>query len=113
VARGQFAAVRVPIAGGVAAFDRVRFRVSSPKPIRAWVQLRVAGNAERWGATFYADATERIVDLPLRSLPPIGVTSSAQPPLDRVDSLLFVVDTLNALPGSNGSMVLSEIAFVR
>ena len=112
--RGQFAALRIPIAGGLAAFDGVRFRVTSSKPMRAWVQLRApVGNTERWGTTFYADAEERTVDLPLRAFLPIGVTSSDQPPLDRVDSLLFVVDTLNFLPGTSGSMVVSEIAFVR
>ena len=112
--RGQFAAVRVPITGGLAMFDRVRFRVSSPAPLRAWMQLRApVGNTERWGTTFYADSEERIVELPLRSFRPIGDTSSEQPPLDRVDSLLFVVDTLNFLPGSKGSMLIAEIAFVR
>lgn len=112
--RGQFAAVRVPITGGLASFDRVRFRVRSPTPLRAWVQLRApVGNTERWGTTFYADNEERVVDLPLRSFRPIGETSSQEPPLDRVDSLLFVVDTLNFLPGSKGSMLISEIAFVR
>jgi hypothetical protein len=111
---GQFAAVRIPISGGVAAFDRVRFRVSSPVPLRAWAQLRApVGNTERWGTTFYADATERLVDLPLAAFLPIGETSSQAPPLDRVDSLLFVVDTLNFRPGASGSMILSEIAFVR
>jgi hypothetical protein len=111
---GQFAAIQIPITGGVAAFDRVRFRVSSPTPLRAWVQLRApVGNTERWGTTFYTDAAGRLVDLPLRAFIPIGVTSSQQPPLDRVDTLLFVVDTLNFLPGATGSMVLSEIAFVR
>jgi hypothetical protein len=112
--RGQFAAVRVPINGGMAAFDRVRFSATSPKPLRAWVQLRApVGNTERWGTTFYADAETRLIDLPLRSFLPIGVTSSDQPPLDRVDSLLFVVDTMNFLPGASGSMLLSDIAFVR
>ena len=112
--RGQFAAVRVPITGGLAAFDRVRFRVTSPVPLRAWVQLRApVGNTERWGATFYADGDERVIDLPFRSFRPIGDTSSEQPPLDRVDALLFVVDTLNFLPGSKGAMTLSDIAFVR
>ena len=114
VPRGQFAAVQVPITGGLASFDRVRFRATSPKPLRAWVQLRApVGNTERWGTTFYADAEARMIDVPLRSFLPIGVTSSDRPPLDRVDSLLFVVDTLNFLPGTSGSMVLSEIAFVR
>ena len=114
VPRGQFAAVQIPITGGLAAYDRVRFKVTSPKPLRAWVQLRApVGNTERWGSTFYADGQERIIDLPLRLFAPIGTTSSQAPPLDRVESLLFVVDTLNFLPGSTGSMVLSEIAFVR
>ena len=114
IPRGQFAAVQVPIIGGLASFDRVRFTVTSSRPLRAWVQLRApVGNTERWGTTFYADAEARMIDVPLRSFLPIGVTSSEPPPLDRVDSLLFVVDTLNFLPGTSGSMVLSEIAFVR
>jgi hypothetical protein len=114
VPRGQFAALRVPITGGLASFDRVRFRVSAPAPLRAWVQLRApVGDTERWGTTFYADREERVVDLTLRSFLPIGLTSSEQAPLDRVDALLFVVDTMNFLPGSKGSMMLSEIAFVR
>jgi hypothetical protein len=90
------------------------FRVSSPKPARAWVQLRApVGSAERWGLTFYADAESRVIDLPLRAFAPIGVTSSAQPPLDRVDALLFVIDTLNSLPGAQGEMTISEVAFVK
>ena len=112
--RGQFAAIRIPVTGGLAAFGRVRFRVSSPKPLRAWIQLRApVGNTERWGTTFYADADERQVDVPLTAFRPIGVTSSEQPPLDRVDSLLFVVDTMNFLPGASGAMVLADVAFVR
>ena len=102
---GQFAAVSVPVSGGLTAFDRVRFRVSASAPMRVWVQLRApVGNVERWGRTFYADTEPRLVDVALATFAPIGVTSSAQAPLDRVDSLLFVVDTLNTLPGKNGSM---------
>jgi hypothetical protein len=111
---GQFAAVRVPVSGGVTAFDRVRFRVSASAPMRVWVQLRApVGNAERWGRTFYADTDPRIVDVAFATFAPIGVTSSPLPPLDRVDSLLFVVDTLNTLPGKSGSMKISEVGFVK
>lgn len=114
IAAGQFAAVRIPISGGLAAFDRLVFRVSSPKPVRAWIQLRApVGNADRWGMTFYADAESRVIDVPLRAFAPIGVTSSGQPPLDRVDALLFVIDTLNSLPGTRGEMTISEVAFVK
>lgn len=111
---GQFAAVRVPVTGGLASFDRVRFRVSASRPMRLWVQLRApVGNTERWGRTFYADTESRLVDVALPTFTAIGVTSSPQAPLDRVDSLLFVVDTLNSLPGSKGSVIISEIGFVK
>ena len=111
---GQFAALRVPVSDGLTAFDRVRFRVSASAPMRVWVQLRApVGNTERWGRTFYADTGPRIVDLALATFAPIGVTSSSQPPLDRVDSLLFVVDTLNTLPGRSGNITITEVAFVR
>lgn len=110
---GQFAAVQLPASGGLAAFDRVRFTVTSSTPMRAWVQLRAGQATERWGKTFYADRESRIVELPLRDFLPIGTTSTAAPPLPRIDSLLFVVDTLNSRPGTSGSMTLSDIAYVR
>ena len=81
--------------------------------MRVWIQLRAGTATERWGRTFYADTTERMVDLPLRDFLPIGNTSAEAPPLDRVDSLLMVVDTLNNRPGSSGTITLSEVAFVR
>lgn len=113
VPAGQFAAVQLPVAGGVSAFERVRFTVRSAAPLRAWLQLRAGPATERWGKTFYADEEPRVVELSLRDFLPIGVTSTAAPPLSRVDSLLFVVDTLNSRPGATGAVTLSEIAFVR
>jgi hypothetical protein len=111
---GQFAAAAVPVSDGLAAFDRVRFRASAAAPMRVWVQLRApVGNTERWGRTFYVDTEPRIIDIALASFAPIGVTSSAQAPLDRVRSLLFVVDTLNTLPGRSGNLTISEVAFVK
>ena len=111
---GQFAAVRVPVSGGLASSDRVRFRVSASAPMRVWVQLRApVGNTERWGRTFYADTEPRIVDIAVATFAAIGVTTTARAPVDRVDSLLFVVDTLNTLPGTSGSMTISEVGFVK
>jgi hypothetical protein len=109
-----FAAIRIPVTGGLALFDRVRFTVSADRPIRAWTQLRTAGAAaERWGRTFYADDQPRTIDLRLGQFQPIGRTSVAAPPLDAVDSLLFVVDWLNNPPGSKGTITLSNVSFVR
>ncbi|MDO8677578.1 MAG: CehA/McbA family metallohydrolase [Acidobacteriota bacterium] len=113
-ARGQFAALQIPITGGLAPFDRVRFTVVSDRPMRAWAQLRATvGTPERWGRTFYTDEEERIVDLRLEDFQPIGGNAAAKPPLDKVDSLLFVVDTLNTLPGGTGTITISQVAFVR
>ena len=112
--RGQFAAIRIPITGGLAAFDRARFSVVSGRPMRVWAQLRAsAGNTGRWGRTFYADEQPRTINLSLKDFQSIGVTSASRPPLDKVDSLLFVVDTLNTLPGGKGSITISDVAFVR
>ena len=111
---GQFAAVAIPVSTGLAQFDRVRFRVSASAPMRVWVQLRApVGNTERWGRTFYADTESRIVDVAFATFAAIGVTSSPQAPVDRVDSLLFVVDTLNTLPGRSGSLTISQVGFVK
>ena len=113
-AAGQFAAVPIPVSGGLDAFDRVQFRVSASAPMRAWVQLRApTGNTERWGATFYADRTPRIVDVPFSTFRSIGVTTVPRPPLDRVQFLLFVVDTLNTLPGTKGRLTIGDVAFVK
>lgn len=113
-AAGQFAAVPIPASPGLESFAAVQFRVSSPAPIRVWAQLRApVANSERWGATFYADSEARTVTIPFEKFRPIGVTSSVQPPLAQVQFLLFVVDTLNTLPGSRGTLAISEVAFVK
>jgi hypothetical protein len=111
---GQFAAVPIPVSPGLDAFGAVQFRVSSPRPIRVWAQLRApVGNTERWGATFYADSEVRTITIPFAKFRPIGVTSSVQAPLAQVQFLLFVVDTLNSLPGSKGQITISEVGFVK
>jgi hypothetical protein len=113
-AAGQFAAASVPITGGIAGFERVRFVVSATSPVRVWVQLRApVGNTERWGATFYADVEPRTVDLPFARFNAIGMTSTPRAPLGKVDSLLFVADTLNTRPGTKGRMTISDVGFVK
>lgn len=113
-ARGQFAALQIPINGGLAAFDRVRFTVMSDRPLRAWTQVRATvATTERWGRTFYSDDPPRTIELSLNAFQPIGPNAAPKPPLDKVDSLLFVVDTLNTLPGTKGTITISDVAFVR
>ena len=113
-ARGQFAALQIPINGGLAAFDRVRFTVMSDRPLRAWTQLRATvATTERWGRTFYTDEQPRTIELRLDDFQPIGPNAAPKPPLDKVDSLLFVVDTLNALPGKARSRFLTLLCSLK
>jgi hypothetical protein len=110
---GQFAAVQLPVTGGLDGSERVRLTVTASAPMRVWLQVRAGQASERWGKTFYADTESRTVELALKEFLSIGQTSSAAPPLARVDSLLFVVDTLNHRPGAAGSLTISDVAFVR
>jgi hypothetical protein len=115
-ARGaQYAAMRFPITGGLAAHDRLQLRVRSNRPMRVWAQLRAPGGAglERWGQSFYVDETLNGIELNFRDFRPFESWSSAEPPLNRVDALLLVVDTVNTDPGSAGRMAFTDLWFAR
>ncbi|MGH9199773.1 MAG: CehA/McbA family metallohydrolase [Vicinamibacterales bacterium] len=110
---GQYAAVRVPVSG-LSEATRVRFDVNADRPMRVWVQLRRPGGVgERWGRTVYVDETKRSIDLEIERLAPIGVTTTARAAMAVVDSLLFVVDTVNTRSGSSGTVRFSNVGFAR
>jgi hypothetical protein len=110
---GQFAALRIPVSA-LSGFRAVRARVVADRPMRAWMQLRApVGKVERWGSTFYADTDERVIELALDGFTPIGPLPGPHPPMDKVDSLLFVVDTLNTLPGKGGTLRVLSVELAR
>ena len=108
---GQFAAMVAPVEGDNG-FDRVQFTVRASRPMRLWLQLRLPGgrDGQRWGRSVYVDTTPRLVVVRLQDLAPLGVTSSQQPIVARIRSVLFVVDTVNALPGSSGTIYVTGVA---
>jgi hypothetical protein len=112
---GQYAALRFPVDGGLAAHDRLQLRARSDGPRRVWAQLRAPGSAEgeRWGTSFYLDDTLTSIDLRFADFEPLGPVSSARPPLDRVDSLLLVIDMVNSLPGTTGRIAITDLWLVR
>jgi hypothetical protein len=113
VAAGQYAAIRVPVRG-LEAFTSVRFDVSSERPMRLWVQLRKPdGSGERWGRSVYSEQVGRTAAVSFDRLKPIGPTATERAALASVDSLLFVVDTVNTRPGSEGRVKLSNVALAR
>lgn len=106
----QYAAVRFPV-DGVAAHDRLQLHGRATQPMRAWIQLRAStlGSGERWGRTVYLDEQYRSVDVRFSEMQPLGLTSTPTPPLDKVDAVLIVVDTVNTKPGSRGALHLTEL----
>ncbi len=111
----QFAAMRFPVDGGLASQDRLQLRLRADAPRRLWAQLRAPSprGGERWGSTFYVDETLQPVELQFADFRPLGPVSSERPPLDRIDSLLLVVDTVNSLPGSSGTLSISDLWLAR
>jgi hypothetical protein len=107
---GQYAAVRFPV-NGLAGHDRLQLRARASGPMRMWVQLRAStvGDGERWGRSLYLDQDYRTIEVGFDDLEPLGPMSTAAPPLDEVDVILFVVDTVNTVPGAGGAVQLAEL----
>jgi hypothetical protein len=107
---GQYAAVRFPV-NGLAGHDRLQLRARAGGPMRVWVQLRAStvGDGERWGRSVYLDQDYRAIEIGFDHMEPLGPASTARPPLDKVDVILLVVDTVNTFPGASGAVQLAEL----
>ena len=113
--RQQFAAMRFALDPDLRTRDRLQLRVASDRPRRLWAQLRAPGgrDGERWGKTFYVDETLRVIELRFADFQPLGLVSSERPEVERVDSLLIVIDTLNSRPGAAGVLEFAEVSLAR
>jgi|GEM_PF-820178 len=106
-----FAALAVP-ALDLAGTDRLLLRAQADQPMRLSVQLRhpsASPDGERWGSSVYVDGTNREYEIPMASFRPIG-TTAAVPPLDRIDRVLLVVDTVNHRPAHQGHLLIYHLA---
>jgi hypothetical protein len=107
---GQYAAMAVPLPpDALGAGDRLSFTARGASPMRVSVQLRShAGGGARWRRSVYVPSRPIEVSLGLREFlpvdaPPTGLDAAA------VDSLLFVIDTVNTAPGSGGELTVSAL----
>ena len=111
---GPYVALAMP-AGPLAGYDRLSFKARAMRPMRLSVELRAphGEQGERWSRSVYLDETPRQVTVFFDQLTPRGTTSSARPDPAGVAHVLFVVDTVNAAPGSNGQVWIDDVAFGR
>ncbi len=106
----QYAAL-VTTAAGDRPLERIRFTARAERPMRLSVQIRTPGGADgrRWRRSIYVDQTPRVIDLALSELEPVGPATALRPIVARVQSVLFVIDTINAAPGATGQVWLSGV----
>jgi hypothetical protein len=80
--------------------------------MRVSVQLRrpdgtAAG--QRWATSLYLDETSRAFRLPLRGFVPLGHRQPLTDTLHGLDSILFVIDHVNAAMGTSGMFWLNGV----
>ena len=114
-ASNPFAAFVMPADSALPAYDRLMFTAWANRPMRLSVQLRepVGEAGERWQRSVYLDSTPRSVTVYFDDMRPLGVTSRARPTLANVQSVLFVVDTLNTPLGGNGTLWMDDVKYAR
>lgn len=110
---GQYVALASG-ASGTAAIERIEFTATSTRPMRVSVQIRLPGGVEgqRWRRSIYVDGTPRHVSVALSELDAVDRRSPLRPISARVQSVLLVIDTLNALPGSSGELSVRDMGYV-
>jgi hypothetical protein len=116
-----YVAAAVPVIKNITDYDTLTFSIRSDKPARVSVQLRalLPGRSEptlnsregRWRRSVYADATPRTVSLRFDDMKPVLETLGPHPPLNHTETLLFVIDTVNTLIGSSGSIGLENLRY--
>ena len=110
---GQYAAVSFRVPNGLAGRDRVQLQARASRPMRIWVQLRASslGGGDRWGHSVYLDPQtgSEVKELFIDDFVPLGPTTTDSLPLESVDALLLVADTVNSKPGTSGTIEILEM----
>jgi hypothetical protein len=102
---------RVP--AGMSSYRRLKFVARADRPMRISVQLRtpdVGRTLRRWQRSVYVDTSAREQVVEFDDLTPSPGTEAGKPPLDQVNAVMLVVDTVNTKPGSSGSLWVSSPA---
>ena len=115
MASSPFTALVMPAGPELPAHDRLMFTAWADHPMRLSVQLREPeGEAgERWHRSVFLDSTPRDVTVYFDDMMPRGPTSHLRPALANVESILFVIDTVNTPLGGNGTLWMDDVKYAR
>jgi hypothetical protein len=97
--------------GAATGYAGLTFVARASSPARVSIQLRAAAG-QRWARSVYLDESSRDVAVFFDEMTPLGQARGAVP-LDSVQDLLVVVDTVNTAPGSSGRIWIDEVAYAK
>jgi hypothetical protein len=104
------------VPAGMGSYRQLKFSARADRPMRISVQLRtpdVGRTLRRWQRSVYVDSAPREHVVEFDDLTPAPGTEAGKPPLDQVNAIMLVVDTVNTKPGSSGSLWVSGPALQR
>lgn len=104
---GQYAALGISVGRAFSGADRIAFQAHASRRMRVSVQARHPQTGGRWQRSIYVDTTSREVVVPLNEFRAIGSSGAFDP--SSTDTLLFVVDTVNTLPGTSGTVTIANL----
>jgi hypothetical protein len=109
-----FVALTMPAGPALASYDRLMFTGHASHPMRVSVQLRSrASGGQRWHRSVYLDDVSREVTIFFDDVTPRGPVVSQRPVLSDVQSVLFVIDSVNTALGSNGQIWIDDVKYGR
>lgn len=90
---------------------RIAFRAASARPMRLSVQVRLLDGAldRRWQRSVYLSPEPREIAVGFADMRLAGTGAREAFAPDRIHSLLFVVDTVNARPGDGGVLWIESL----
>jgi hypothetical protein len=107
--KGQYAALVLSVGNALRGHSRISLHARASRPMRISVQTRQPRPGARWQRSIYIDEQSREIVVPFTEMRPVDATSTWRFAPDQIDTILFVVDTVNTHPGSRGSFVLSDV----
>jgi hypothetical protein len=115
LSEAPYVALVMPAGSALSASDRLQFTARADRPTRVSVQLRSpnAGEGERWHRSVYLDENARNVTVFFDDMHPRGPTAQERPNLATVNTVLFVIDTVNTSPGASGQIWIDDVRLGR
>jgi hypothetical protein len=112
-----FVAMVMPAGADLANYRRLTFVARASRPMRASVQLRIGGRGsgvaeQRWQKSVFVGTDAATISVPFSSMTR-RAGGAEQLDLAGVDSVLFVVDTVNTALGQSGQLWIDDVRYTR